>query len=279
MSKPKRNRHVVSESLLRRVSSSTVAVTSEAVSIPAGSAGALVNFKLSFAPVSDAGGNDLSSAADTSIALTSTAFTTQVEPKADAELSNGQWFIDPLTGECRGKKADSTTSGTANYSYFVLMMRAGGSASTTPGSSFAGVQNTMPLAMYRATPVTRTDGQAGTFEQNQIGDLLATLNSLIAGEDLLSNVMRTQSRNSPTYISTATTTVVRSGSGHLHLITVTGGTAGTIIGYDNTAASGTILFSFSSTNALATYVFDIIFAIGLTIVTASATQLTVSSNV
>lgn len=55
-----------------------------------------------------------------------------------------------------------------------------------------------------------------------------------------------------------------------------GGTAGTIIGYDNTAASGTILFSFDSTNALATYMFDVQFNIGLTIVTSAATKVSVS---
>lgn len=279
MSKPKRTRRISNESVLRRVSSSAVAVTSESVTIPAGAAGAVVNFKLTYAPVADAGGNDLSTPNDTSIALTSTAFTTQVQPKDDASLSNGQWFIDPLTGQCRGKKADTSTSATANYSYFVLSIRAGGSASTTPSSSFTGVLSTLPLALYRATPVSRTDGQAGPLEANAIGDLLATLNSLLAGEDLLNNVMRTQSRNNATYISTATTTVVRTGSGHLHSLVVNGGTAGTIIGYDNTAASGAIIFSFDSTNALATYIFDVIFSIGLTIVTASATKVTVSTGV
>lgn len=62
----------------------------------------------------------------------------------------------------------------------------------------------------------------------------------------------------------------------LHTIVVQGGTAGTIIGYDNTAASGTILFSFDSTNALNTYTFDQEFVNGLTIVTSAATKLTVN---
>ncbi len=78
------------------------------------------------------------------------------------------------------------------------------------------------------------------------------------------------------HISTATTTVLKSGSGYLRSITVTGGTAGTIIVYDNTAASGTILASFGSTNALATYTFEGEFDTGLTIVTSAATLLSVS---
>jgi hypothetical protein len=84
----------------------------------------------------------------------------------------------------------------------------------------------------------------------------------------------------PTYISTATTTVVRSTPGVLFSITVTGGTAGTIIVYDNaTAASGTILASFGSTNAIQTYIFDVTAEKGVTVITSAATQLTVSSGV
>lgn len=55
-----------------------------------------------------------------------------------------------------------------------------------------------------------------------------------------------------------------------------GGTAGTIIGYDNTVGSGSIIFSFDSTNALNTYTFDEEFVNGLTVVTSAATKLTVN---
>lgn len=78
------------------------------------------------------------------------------------------------------------------------------------------------------------------------------------------------------YISTATTTVVKASPGVLHTITVNGGTAGTIIVYDDPAVAGTIIASFSSTNALATYILDAIFNTGLTIITSAATKVTVS---
>lgn len=81
-----------------------------------------------------------------------------------------------------------------------------------------------------------------------------------------------------TYISTATTTTVKSGSGVLHTVIVNGGTAGTVTIYDNTAGSGTIIAAFDSTNALNTYMFNVAFTTGLTIVTAAATKLTVSSR-
>jgi len=105
-----------------------------------------------------------------------------------------------------------------------------------------------------------------------------SLGTTIAGEDIPNDVTKVENRNNATYISTATTTVCKTGAGLLNTLTVTGGTAGTIIGYDNTAASGTILFSFDSTNALATYTFNVSFAIGLTVVTAAATKLTVSAR-
>ena len=78
------------------------------------------------------------------------------------------------------------------------------------------------------------------------------------------------------YIITATTTTVKTGAGILHTITVEGGTAGTITVYDNTAASGTKLADFSSTNAIQTYIFDVTFSTGLTIVTSAATSVSVS---
>jgi hypothetical protein len=86
--------------------------------------------------------------------------------------------------------------------------------------------------------------------------------------------------NKSTYISTAATTVVRSKPGKLHTVTVTGGTAGTIIGYDNaSAASGDEVFSFDSTNALQTYTFDVDLNLGLTVITSLATKLTISTGV
>lgn len=78
------------------------------------------------------------------------------------------------------------------------------------------------------------------------------------------------------YISTGATTVVKAAPGTLHTITVNGGTAGTVIVYDDPAQAGTIIASFDSTNAKATYIFDVVFTLGLTIITSAATKITVS---
>ena len=155
----------------------------------------------------------------------------------------------------------------------VAITNGSGSPSTTPSGSAS-----VPLAKYNATPTTRTEWQFGVLQADSLGNLKETLGTTIAGEDIPNDVTKVEFRNNATYISTATTTVVKTGAGLLHTIVVQGGTTGTIIGYDNTAAGGTILFSFDTTVALATYTFDVSFAIGLTVVTSAATKLTVSAR-
>lgn len=85
-------------------------------------------------------------------------------------------------------------------------------------------------------------------------------------------------RNRTAAISTATTTVVKSGTGMLASITILGGTLGAITVYDNTAASGTTICpAFTpATGAMETLTFNVGFTNGLTIVTAAATVLQVS---
>lgn len=108
------------------------------------------------------------------------------------------------------------------------------------------------------------------------GQLGVTLNEKIAGEDITNDILKVNQVFSKAYISTAATTVVKTGAGMLHTIVINGGTAGTVVVYDNTAGSGTVIASFDSTNALATYTFDVSVATGITIVTGAATKLSVS---
>ena len=78
------------------------------------------------------------------------------------------------------------------------------------------------------------------------------------------------------YISTATDTVVKTGRGKLHTITVGETAAGAITVYDNTAASGTIVAVFKASVAEQSFVLDVSFETGLTITTAAASKLSVS---
>lgn len=149
-------------------------------------------------------------------------------------------------------------------------------AITTATSTFTGVLNVFGLGKYNASAPTLTDGQAVIHQLDVNGNLKTTLATTLAGEDITNDVLKTEQRFSSSYISTATTTTIKSGAGFLHTVTVNGGTAGTIIGYDNTAASGTVIFSFDTTNALATYIFNVTFSVGLTIITSAATKVTTS---
>lgn len=78
-------------------------------------------------------------------------------------------------------------------------------------------------------------------------------------------------------ISTATTTTVKSGQGILHAITINTTAAATITIYDNTAGSGTTIATIAASPAIgSTFRFDVQFLTGLTIVTAGASNITVS---
>lgn len=80
-------------------------------------------------------------------------------------------------------------------------------------------------------------------------------------------------------ITTATTTVIKSGKGVLHNITINTTTAFAITIYDNTAASGTKIATIAASPAIgSTFKYDVAYTIGLTIVTAGASDITVSYN-
>ena len=64
---------------------------------------------------------------------------------------------------------------------------------------------------------------------------------------------------------TLATARVKTGRGFLHALTVTGGTTGGIVLYDNTENSGTVIANFATTNTAETFVFDTVFITGLTV--------------
>lgn len=78
-----------------------------------------------------------------------------------------------------------------------------------------------------------------------------------------------------TNITTATTTVVKSGSGVLRRITINTTAAGAITVYDNTSATGTKIATFPSIAVVGSYEYNVRFSTGLTIVTAAASNITV----
>lgn len=125
---------------------------------------------------------------------------------------------------------------------------------------------------------TPVNGQSGSWEPiKSTGGVLQVAN-MAAEPGMDATLDRTWGgwKALGTYISTATTTVVKNGAGVLHTIVVTETAAGTITVYDNTAASGTIIAVLKASIGENTFTFDRAFSTGLTIVTAAASKLHVS---
>lgn len=81
--------------------------------------------------------------------------------------------------------------------------------------------------------------------------------------------------NSVAYISSATTTQVKSGAGFLHAIVVGETAAGAISVIDNTTGSTVNIASLKASIAEGTYVFNCKFTTGLRIITAAASKISV----
>ena len=121
---------------------------------------------------------------------------------------------------------------------------------------------------YNATPATRTDGDPSGFEFDATGNLRITSNTLGAGEDLTNDVTKVEQRF--TGIRVTADTQIKGSAGFLHALTFAQSdaapTAGSIIVYDNTAESGTILYSETFTTDVFrgyTVILDVNFATGL----------------
>lgn len=102
------------------------------------------------------------------------------------------------------------------------------------------------------------------------------LGTLLAGEDVANNVMKVENRGAAASITTAATTTIKSGPGHVNSIRVAGGVLGAVTIYDNTAASGTVILPEVTPIQGQVLLENIEFSIGLTIVTAAASIISVS---
>lgn len=78
------------------------------------------------------------------------------------------------------------------------------------------------------------------------------------------------------YISSATTTQVKTGAGVLHALVLTETAAGAITVYDNVTSTGTPVAVLKASIVEGTYAFNVAFSTGLRVVTAGASKLTVS---
>lgn len=131
---------------------------------------------------------------------------------------------------------------------------------TTPTATLTGHQNSLPWAIYNATPTVRTEAQGGPLQSDASGNLLVNTAASATGAYSFSN------------LKANATTTVKSGAGTLHTISVnTKGITNTVTVYDNTAGSGTTIATIDTTIGQDTLIFDLAFATGLTVVIAGGT--------
>jgi len=102
-----------------------------------------------------------------------------------------------------------------------------------------------------------------------------TLGTLIAGEDLTNDVMKVEQRFAYGYIATATTTQVKTGAGFLKGIVINTTAAGAISIIDGTSGSVVNMGLLKSSVVEGTYEYNIAFTVGLRIITAAASDITV----
>lgn len=168
--------------------------------------------------------------------------------------------------------APTYTNGTSN----VL------SLNTTGGLRVENQTGAGATIFYQGTNADNVAAASGLTSQvvNAVGRLfdgtdfsrVRTISGSFSGGHTTEGLQAIELAGSPsTYISTATTTTVKSGAGILHKILIgTGGAGSNAVIYDNTTATGTILATID-TATRDNFVLDLQFSTGLTIVTASGT--------
>lgn len=137
------------------------------------------------------------------------------------------------------------------------------SASADYGTSVIGVRRDAPVS----STATEGDYSHATFDAN--GALFVTSATLTTGEDQTNDVLKVEGRFS--FSATAVVdTQIKASAGFLHSITLScndsAPTAGTLIIYNNTAESGTILFKHEFTTTPfdpLTLIFDAVMSTGI----------------
>lgn len=170
--------------------------------------------------------------------------------------------------------ADASTGIETNYiDATVNGLKIDGSGVTQPISAAS-----LPLPTGAATESTQSSLLTATTNRTQKTQITdgtrdGTVKAASAPPALTDTAfVVTNSPFSYTNITTAATTTIKSGAGMLHTITVNTTANGSLIVYDNTAGSGTIIATVTSINntACSTLIYDIQFNTGLTVVSSSA---------
>jgi hypothetical protein len=149
------------------------------------------------------------------------------------------------------------------------------SAKVEDAASVSGDTGTLQLCVRNDTgaSLTSTDLDYGAPTVDAAGRSIVTLGTLISGEDQTNGVMKVEGQFTYQNITTNTTTTVKSGAGLLHSITINtkGASSNVLTIFDNTAASGTKIGTVDTNTSLVTFMYDVKFTTGLTILTATGT--------
>lgn len=126
---------------------------------------------------------------------------------------------------------------------------------------------------YKETPQLRNPNQVTTEQEtDQIGRQLINPAPL---NDLNDSVQAFHDDYNVTNVTTDTTTTIKAEAGRIGSIRVLGGTLGNVTVYDNTAGSGTVLVPTFTPDKGQILLQNCKFNVGLTIVTAAATIVSV----
>jgi hypothetical protein len=198
-----------------------------------------------------------------------------------AVTESGTWTVQPgntpntTAWKVDGSAVTQPVSGTVTINAIPAGSNTIGSVKLTDGTNTAAVKaaSTTPVATDPAAVVSLSPNSVGLISLGQTTSS-ASVPVTPASDWVPSQPAGYTYKN----ISTAATTTVKSGAGVLHTITINslGTVASTISVYDNTAGSGTSIAVLNSlTTGQATYIYDVAFATGLTLVTTG----TVAPNV
>lgn len=292
----------LSSNVLRSITSEAVSFITQAGAADAGeAAGTVVLGQLAYDKVLNLPGSDVGLKAGNSIS-SSLVFTTGVMDSTlevawdyskngmNAQIANmitvvgaganGSWALDYNSGQLVIKKKTTGTSQTiTSYKVRSSSSSSSGGVSADDNSAFTpGSSDTTPIAALvdEVSTGSVTEGNSGALRMTATRELRTAETYAPSYEDNTNQVAKVEQRFSSSYISTATTTTIKSGAGFVHTITITEAVASTIIVYDNTAGSGSIIASFVASAGVGTYHLNVAFGTGLTIVTAGASKLTTS---
>lgn len=161
-----------------------------------------------------------------------------------------------------GQRGDAQMS-PRGATYVAIQDGTGTTLVTVPGSGVDGASNTQGGVLSYAR---------GVLFNGSTWDRAKSITGAIGAGGL--GVAAMETVGAPfSHITTNATTTVKSGAGILHRICINtkGATANVATIFDNTAGSGTVIGVLDTTSGVACLVYDVAFATGLTIVTATGT--------